>query len=142
MRAEFKWDKDIVKEKSGGKDGMLFLAATAARLMDPYVPADKLVLAQNISITADEECGHVTYNSPYAHYQYVGEIYGPNRPIKDGEEIMGYWSPPHKKPTGRFMKHNTYRHPLATSKWDEAMMTARKGDLARAYEDYLKQRGK
>lgn len=119
---------------------MLFLAATAARLMDPYVPADNLVLAQNIRITADDDCGHVTYNSPYAHYQYMGEVYGPSYPLVDGDEIMGFYSPPHKTPTGGKLKYNKFRHPLATDHWDKAMMTARKEDLIRAYEEYLKGR--
>lgn len=141
MKATFQWNKPtkkIKKEVTGGKAGMLFLAATAARLMDPYVPADNLVLAQNIDITADEESGYVTYNSPYAHYQYMGEVYGPNYPIMDGGEIMGFYSPPHKTPTGGSLKYSTFRHPLATDHWDKAMMTARKEDLANAYGEYLK----
>lgn len=67
----------------------------------------------------------------------MGEMYGPNIPIFDGKELMGFWSPPHKNPTGRKLKYNTFRHPLATDHWDRAMMAARKEDLAKAYEDYL-----
>ena len=143
MKVSFDWNKsvrEISKEKLGGQHGMLFLAATAARFMDPYVPADNLVLAQNVTITADADVGHVTYNSPYAHYQWEGEVYGPNYPIKDGGEIMGYYSPPHKTPTGRRLEYNTFRHPLATDHWDKAMMVARKDDLAKTYEEYLKRR--
>ena len=143
MKVSFDWNKsvrEIAKEKLGGQQGMLFLAATAARFMDPYVPADNLVLAQNVSITADADVGHVTYNSPYAHYQWEGEVYGPNYPIKDGGEIMGFYSPPHKTPTGRRLEYNTFRHPLATDHWDKAMMVARKDDLAITYEEFLKRR--
>lgn len=143
MKVSFDWNKsvrEIAKEKLGGQQGMLFLAATAARFMDPYVPADNLVLAQNVTITADADVGHVTYNSPYAHYQWEGEVYGPNYPIMDGGEIMGFYSPPHKTPTGRRLEYNTFRHPLATDHWDKAMMVARKDDLARTYEEYLKRR--
>ena len=104
------------------------------------MPADNLVLAQNIDITADENCGHVTYNSPYAHYQYIGEVYGPNYPLMDGGEIMGFYSPPHKTPTGGKLKYSKFRHPLATDHWDKAMMTARKDDLTRSYEEYLRSR--
>lgn len=56
MKVKFGWKKspkEIAKEKVGGRDNMLFLANQAAELMDPYVPADNLVLAQNIVITAD-----------------------------------------------------------------------------------------
>lgn len=45
---------------------------------------------------------------PYAHYQYMGEVYGPNIPIRDAEgNITGYWSPPKKHPTGRQLQYHT-----------------------------------
>lgn len=71
-------------------------------------------------------------------YQWEGELYGPNYPIMDGGEIVGFYSPPHKTPTGKRLQYSDFRHPLATDHWDKAMMTARKGDLARAYENHLK----
>ena len=48
-KVKFEWNDPpdrIAKKKLGGQPGMLFLATTAARFMDPYVPADNLVLAQ------------------------------------------------------------------------------------------------
>lgn len=141
---KIKWNKSrgkLAKEKAAGKENMLFLASNAARLMDPYVPADNLVLAQNIQITADDDCGHVTYNSQYAHYQYTGEVYGPNYPLTDGGEVVGFWSPPHKTPTGKHLEYSTFRHPLATDHWDKAMTTARGDELAEAYEAHLKGKG-
>ena len=87
MKVKFDWKKPpkaLAKEKVCGRENMLFLANQAAKFMDPYVPADNLVLAQNIFITADDDCGHIIYNSPYAHYQWEGELYGPNYPITDG----------------------------------------------------------
>ena len=144
MDVKVEWNgtpEEIVKKKLGGRQGMLFLANQAAALMDPYVPADNLGLAQNVDITADEDTGYITYNSPYAHYQYMGEIYGPNIPIYDGGKLMGFWSPPHKTPTGRKLKYSTFRQPLATDHWDQAMMTARKDELTAAYTRYLKEGG-
>ena len=141
--AEFQWNGAldvIAKEKAGGREGMKRLANDAANLMEPYVPADNLVLAQNVRISADEEKGSVTYQSPYAHYQYEGEVYGPNYPIMDGGEVMGWYSPPFKTPTGQKLQYSTFRHPLATSHWDRAMLVARKQDLLRSYEEYLKGR--
>ena len=119
---------------------MLFLAQVAKNYMDPYVPKENNILAQDVRITADDHAGHITYNSPYAHYQYEGEIYGPNYPIVDGGEVVGWYSKKdsHKKPTGRKMEHNNPRYPLATDHWDKAMMVARKGDLAKSYENHLK----
>lgn len=63
MKIKFEWDDSpdqIAKKRLGGQPGMLFLAATAARFMDPYVPADNLVLAQNVDITADEDTLPIT----------------------------------------------------------------------------------
>lgn len=131
---------EIAGEVAGGRDGMLFLANEAKRLMDPYVPADNLMLAQNVQVSADEDCGHVHYDSPYAHYQYEGEVYGPSYPIEENGIVTGWHSHPHKTPTGRKMEHSTFRHPLATDHWDNAMKVARGDELARAYEEYLKGR--
>lgn len=115
---EFNWDdspSNIARRKIGGKQGMLFLASSAARLMDKYVPADTLMLAHNIHISADEDCGHVTYNSPYAHYQYVGET-----------------------DSGKKFNYSKFQHPLATDHWDKAMLVANRDELVRSYEEFMK----
>ncbi len=139
MELSFEWNKpkkQICYEKSGKREGYLRLANSAARFMDPYVPANNLVLAQNIRITADEKAGHVTYNSPYAHYQYEGILYvDPN--------TGSAWSTngANKIPTSKKLEYSNFRHPLATDHWDKAMWTARKRDLASEYEYYLKHGG-
>lgn len=106
--------------------------------MDPYVPADTLALAQNVRIYVEGNQGIVHYNSPYAHYQYKGIVYGPNYPIKDGGTVDGWKSPSKKTSTGRKMNHSKFRHPLATSEWDKAAMAGKKGQLAKAYQNYLR----
>lgn len=141
MGITFFWNKleeQIIKEKLGGKDTLLFFANEAKRLMDPYVPADNLVLAQNVQTYVEGDVGIVQYNSPYAHYQYMGKVYGPNYPIMDGGTVVGFRSPPHKKSTGKQLTYSTMRHPLATSKWDKAMKAARMQDLVSALEAYLR----
>ena len=146
VSTDMKWHKplgEIVDGSSGGKKGKLFLANEFKRLMDPYVPAKNLVLAQNVRVYVDTDGdGVVHYNSPYAHYQYEGEVYGPNFPVKgeDGE-IEGFYSPPHKTPTGRKLKYHGFRHPLATDHWDRAMLKDRKQDLIHAYQAWLDERG-
>lgn len=140
MDIEVKWEKSaeqIVKERTRGNDGLLFLANEAKRLMDPYVPADSMVLAQNVRVYVDGDNGVVEYQSPYAHYQYEGVAYGPNYPIMDGETVMGFYSPPHKSSIGEKLKYSHFRHPQATSEWDKAMVRARKNDLTRAMQNYL-----
>ncbi len=141
MKVDFKWNKpvkQVTEEVSGGQKGLLFLANEAKRLMEPYVPADSMALAQNVRVYVEGDTGIVHYQSPYAHYQYEGVVYGPNYPIFDGGEVVGFYSSPHKTPTGQKLNYSHARHPLATSKWDKAMKTARGNDLAKAYENYLK----
>ncbi len=141
MKIDFEWnksEKQIAEESSGGKRGLIFLANEAKRIMDPYVPADTLALAQNVRIYVEGNQGIVHYNSPYAHYQYKGIVYGPNYPIKDGGTVDGWKSPSKKTSTGRKMNHSKFRHPLATSEWDKAAMAGKKGQLAKAYQNYLR----
>ena len=60
---EFNWNKpvkQVAEEKAGGKEGLLFLANEAKRLMDPYVPADNLLLAQNVRTYIKPRTGNCT----------------------------------------------------------------------------------
>lgn len=40
-------------------------------ISDPFVPFLSGHLAANVEVTRDDTGAHVTYNEPYAHYQYV-----------------------------------------------------------------------
>ena len=132
----FRWNKPtslLEYEKSGGKEGRLFLANECKRLMDPYVPAQNMMLSQIVEVTADREAGHVKYNSPYAHYQYAGIVY-----VSSVTGSAWARAGEHKVPTDRKLKYSKFRHPLATSEWDKAMLTARRDDLCTAYRNWLK----
>ena len=63
-------------------DGLVqrFLTDTCAKHMDKYVPMDTGALRSNISKTANS----ITYESPYAHAQYVGYTKG---------EVTNYTTP-------------------------------------------------
>lgn len=144
MKINFQWNKpiqQIVKVKSGDDKGRLFLANEAKRLMDPYVPARNLVLAQNVRVYVEGDNGVVEYLSPYAHYQFIGELYVDPETGKgaftDGEG--NFWSRPGvaKVPSGRKLDYDTFRHPLATSHWDQAMKTARIDDLMQEYQEFI-----
>jgi len=62
-----------------------FFTNTCYKHMDKYVPRDTGVLRETVNLQADS----ITYQSPYAHAQYVGYTKGPvrnyttprNRPI-------------------------------------------------------------
>lgn len=139
MKAEFKWNQPIDKiaqDLTGGPNGLLFLANAAATLMDPYVPKENFILARNMDIHVEGDSGVIHYLSPYAHYQWEGELY-----VDPGTGSSWAHKDVAKVPSGKPLQHSTFRHPLATSHWDKAMMTARKEDLVKSYEDYLKGRG-
>lgn len=92
-----------------------------ARMCNPYVPMKEGVLSQSVRVLDDG----LYYPGPYAHYMYIGQIYGPNFPIIQDGMIVGWRSPKgkgSKHPTGRPIHYSTERHPLASKEWDKAMM--------------------
>ena len=52
-----------------------FFTNTCYKHMDKYVPKDAGILREVVDIQADS----ITYQSPYAHAQYVGYTTGPVR---------------------------------------------------------------
>lgn len=116
---------------------MLAIHNTLARMCDPYVPMNSGTLAQSGAAHVTSE--GVTYSTPYARYQYYGMIYGPNIPIKENGQIVGWFSPPGQKkhPTGRYMSHSTEKHPLASSFWDKAMLRDHGDEFEREVKDIL-----
>lgn len=144
MKVDFKLNNspEQISDRILDDKAKLFLANEARRLMDPYVPADNLVLAQNVRTYSVQEGGVVEYNSPYAHYQYTGKLYVDRATGKAAffSPDFGFWSRPGeaKKKTDKDLKYSKFRHPLATSEWDKAMFSARKSDLTSSVESYLK----
>lgn len=135
MSTEFKWNKPIpriVKEATGGPKTLLFMANELKRVMDPYVPALNLALAQDVRTYVEDDAGIVHYLAPYARYQHEGllmvsRITG-SPWAKYGES---------KVVTGRKLNHNTSRHPLATSEWEKAAWTARGAEVVAATQKYI-----
>lgn len=77
MRIDFEWKKplpQIAKEKINS-DVILFTANECRRHMTKYVPAQDFFLSQEVSIYEENDIGIVEYRSPYAHYQWEGELY-------------------------------------------------------------------
>lgn len=75
---------------------------------DPLIPFRQGALRNNVNYPQGIYGGEIEYNTPYAHYQYEGIVYGPNIPIRDAEgNITGWYSPPSKQPTGRPLTYHT-----------------------------------
>ncbi len=75
---------------------------------DPLIPFKQGALRNSVNYPQGIYGGEIGYNTPYAHYQYDGIVYGPNYPIRDAQgNITGWYSPPKKYPTGRQLTYHT-----------------------------------
>lgn len=112
------------------KNTMLQVHNEFARYCEPYVPFSSDLA--NLEITPN----YVRYNTPYAHYDYVGEVYGPNIPIIEDGVIVGWFSIPNKPKyaTGRPLHYNK---PLASAEWDKAMMKDKGNEFAEQVRQIL-----
>lgn len=124
-----------------------------AKLCNPYVPMDEGPLSQHIEVTPN----YVRYAEPYAHYQYMGEVYGSNFPITDKTtgEITGWYSQPgvKKHPTGRELGkdgewrgwkfgYNREHHSKAAHHWDKVMMGEKRDVFLKGVQNILARRAK
>lgn len=139
MITEMRWNRpipQIVREATGDKKTLLFMAQEARRLMDPYVPARNMVLSRNVRTYVEDEHGVVHYLSPHARFQYEGylmvsRITGSPWAAKGESKVV----------TGTRLNYSGARHPLATSEWDQAMKTARLEDYLHAVQNYVRRGG-
>lgn len=115
---------------------MTFVHTRLKLYCSEYVPMDEGHLNQGARPTPE----YLEYPGPYAHYQWMGEVYGPNIPIYKDGVLEGFISPPKKHPTGRKLKYSPDHHPLATSHWEVAAMAAHKEDLCNDITEYLKRK--
>jgi len=135
MKIDFKFnklEKTIIEETTGGDKTLLFMANQARALMKPYVPELSHVLVDNVRTYVEGGVGIVHYLSPYARFQFGGKVMV--------SSITGSsWSHGESKVLTDRPLH--YSKGTATSHWDRAMLVARKADLTKAVQNYIKLRG-
>lgn len=109
-----------------------YAASEWHRLYAPYVPFESGALRDSVTIAPKT----ITHNAPYAHYQYTGEVYGPNYPITQNGVRVGYYSPPNrpKYPTGKRLK---YKNPKAAAKWDQVAAATQTPKLVSSLQAYI-----
>lgn len=138
-----KWLIRLLQDKRVG----LEVHTLFEKMMQPYVPKDEGVLAQTTEVTSD----YVRYTEPYAHYQYMGEVYGPNFPVMQAGIVTGWRSPKEKYPTGRELGIRGsnpkfpgwvfgYRTPHTGHHWDKKMMQERGDSFKAQVEAILRRR--
>ena len=109
-----------------------FAASEWHRLYAPYVPFESGALRDSVTIAPKT----ITHRAPYAHYQYTGEVYGPNYPITQNGVQVGFFSTPNrpKHKTGGKLK---YMNPKAAAKWDQAAAPTQKPKLVSSLQAYI-----
>ena len=70
-----------------------------AECINKYVPEQSGELRESVQVDSQT----ISWHTPYARYQYSGEVYGPNHPLMYKGTIYGWSTPrgPEKYPTGR-----------------------------------------
>lgn len=125
-------EQELLNQFGLGPGGRVQRAINDAVIREcrPYVPASPDRTLEN-SVLSDVDKGQVIWNTPYAHYQYTGEVYGPNIPIIQDGILMGFFSPPGrpKAPTGRELTYDTSQNPLAGPRWFERMKADHLSDI-------------
>ena len=107
------------------------IAGKAIELITPYVPKDSGALQESAHVIYHEKQVQIVWGDStvgargaktkeYAHYQYAGNVYGPNIPIYVNGVFIGWRSPKGKRKynTGRKLQ---YSHPKAQSRWTDVI---------------------
>ena len=106
----------------------------------PYVPASPdRTLEFSAPPSTEIGSGTVIWNTPYAHYQYMGIVYGPNFQvlIKGKLEWRSRKGRP-KHPTDKKLTYDKAQNPLAGPHWVERMKADRMRDIVREAQNLVK----
>lgn len=105
----------IIDKATNKRETLLFAATTWHRLIDPFTPMDTGTLAHDdVQYSVESNSGVIHYTAPYAKKVYEGE-------------------------NTHFRKE---KHPLASARWDQAAITAGKGEtLINDVQKYINRKG-
>jgi len=106
------------------------LALTVRQLCDPYVPMQQGTLKNTAQVS--EDGSKLVYQGPCAHYQYYGEVMGPN--FTDGKGRFWSGKAP-KQYTGRKLEY--HGAPMRGPEWDKRMMADRGDEVTDAVAEFV-----
>ena len=138
IKARFEWNKsteELLSERNLENGGKVQAAIDNAvlRYIDPYVPMETGTFKNKAR--QDSSPGKIVYNDPRARYLYYGEVYGPNIPIFEDGELVGFFSrkgqPKH--PTGRELHFRG--EPMRGAFWFERMKADHCKDILKEAQD-------
>lgn len=110
-----------------------FLASEVHRLSDPYTPFRQGTLKNTAQIEQTGDGTALVYNQPYAHYQWHGEVMGPNVLTDEGWRSMARKGG--KTYTGRPLTYSGGG--LRGPRWTIRMMADRRDDIVRSLANYV-----
>lgn len=128
---------NIDRLDKGTREAQRKLNEQIVRDSEPYVPFQQGALRNSVKYPDGIYGGQIEYDTPYAHYMYRGEVYGPNIPQKDAAgNIIGWRSPKGKAkyPTGRPLQ---YHHPGTGSQWFEKAKQKHLPDWVKLVKDTI-----
>lgn len=130
---EMKALNQLVKDKGLDKAGnvQMFHTQNVLRRIKKYMPFRTGITYKLTVIQTDIRKPEIVTDTPYAHYLFEGEVWGPNLPRRENGVIVGWWSPKVKHPTGRKLEYDKTKNPQAGPRWDKALSAA-EGDALRA----------
>lgn len=135
---------DILLKKRGLQDmGAVqkYIDRECIRLMKPYTPMRSSMLIKSATLSTVIGSGEIHQNTPYARYQYYGKVYEPNYPIFEGDNVVGFYSPPKKYPTGRELKYDKSKNPNAGKMWFERMKENHKKQILKGAQEIANRGG-
>ncbi len=130
---------ETIKKKLGIEENgpaQAFMTETCYKAMDQYVPKDIGNLRENVDLKVNS----ITYESPYAQYQY----YGKKMVMSNGKSAFydpeyGFWSKRGEKKT-LTDEDLVYHYPGTGPYWDQRMISANMNDVVKQVQDYIKRR--
>lgn len=107
------------------------LAYTWNEKFKEFMPYSTGELQNSAEITSD---GYITYDSPYAHYYYVGDeyVYSMERDEATGDVVKKYFAPAGEKkfPSGDLLVEQPNISPNYTNYWDKFAYQVYKEEVA------------
>lgn len=130
----------VIKTRLGiekyGKAHKAFAEICKREMNRKYVPEDSGELISNSRV--DNQC-NIIYNTPYAHYQYIGKVYVDPKTGKGAffNENYGFWSRPgiKKIPTEKDLQ---YHKPGSGPYWDKRMVSVEMANIQKELQEFVK----
>lgn len=125
IKVSVDFDSSKILKKRGlgsSKEVQKYTASEVKRLSDPYTPFLQGDLQRSGKIAPDGS--NITYNSPYAHYQFYGKAMGGRAP---------------KHYTGADLTYNGA--PMRGARWTVRMLADKRKEIEKNVETFIAKKG-